>query len=93
MRNPYKYHGLSLIAPSRRVIEITPSSSELDTVVKSLRIYNPEDTEQTVTYLPVGQTEEVTITVLPKSIWIENVVVSKVTATSSPSVEIHGYSD
>lgn len=94
MIDPYEFHSLTLYSPARVMIEITPDDdNDLDRVCKALRIYNPGGAAATVALKTAGGST-VSITVLATSLWIENVVVTKVFATGTDGgLVIHGYTD
>lgn len=92
--NPYTNHGPNLENSATRVLLITPDDdSELARVCKAIRIWNPEATAQTVTYITVDG-DEATVTVPASTLWVEAVVVKQVKETGTgATLIIHGLSD
>lgn len=92
--NPYANHGANLENSATRIIPITPDDvAELEQVCKSIRIWNPEATPQTVRLITV-KGDDVTLTVPADTLWTEPCVVKQVMETGTgATLVIHGYSD
>lgn len=94
--NPYINHGANLENSARRVLTIAipaDDATPLDRVCKSIRIWNPETTSQTVTYVTVAG-DTATVTVPANSVWTEPAVIAQINKTGTgPTLILHGYSD
>jgi hypothetical protein len=73
---------------------ITPlDNADLPAVCKSIRIWNPETTPQTVRFTTVDG-DVITVTVPANSVWTEPAVITQVQAAGTgANLIIHGYSD
>jgi hypothetical protein len=96
MFNPYENHGANLENSATRVFHIAIPADDvtpLTQVIKSLRIFNPEATVQTVVYVTI-KGDIVTIKVPANSVWVEDAVIQQVNKTGTgATLDLHGYSD
>jgi hypothetical protein len=94
VHNPYFNVGPNLMNSATKMFLIAPANAtDLPQVCKSIRIWNPEATPQTVHFTTVSG-DSITITVPANSVWTEPAVISQVQATGTGvTLVIHGYSD
>lgn len=94
--NPYRDHGANLENSATRVFPVAIPADDvtaLPRACKALRIVNPDAASHTLTYMTVAG-DQVTITLLANSIWVEAAVIAQIFNSGTyAGLLIHGYSD
>lgn len=94
MFDPYRRDAVSVSDPANDLFLIVPSNSEdLPRGLKAIRIWNPTESDATLTVTTMGGTT-ITIPIAARTLWVESLRIRavKVTGTTAALV-LHGYTD